>query len=110
MCESDCVPNLNLCEIPLFSENYCYGGTPDLPCKLSGKESLIDIKSGYKSLTTGVQLAAYALLLDRSINRYGLYLESDGKYKLIEYKDRNDKNIFLSALSLYHYRAERKLL
>ena len=82
-----------------------------MPCMLNGKESLIDIKSGVESPTTGIQLAAYSMLYDVPlVNRYGLYLKADGKYKLIPYADRNDIKIFNAALTLYHYRAEKGLL
>jgi len=111
MAESDCKPHIGLCEIPWFSEIWRFAGTPDMPCILNGKESLLDIKSGVESLTTGVQLAAYSMLYDvPMVNRYGLYLKAGGKYKLTPYTDRNDIKIFNAALTLYHWRQERKLL
>ena len=111
MQEADCKPHLDRCEVPLFSEILRYGGTPDMPCVLNGKESLIDIKSGVESPTTGIQLTAYGMLYDvPSVQRYGLYLKANGKYKLTPYTDRNDIKIFNAALTLYHYRAEKGLL
>ena len=111
MAEADCKPHLEMCEVPLFSEVWRVGGTPDIPCLLNGQESLIDIKSGAETETCGIQLAAYALLHPiPSVKRYGLYLKATGKYKLIPYTDRNDIKIFKAALSLYHWRQERGLL
>jgi len=100
-----------LARSPRRREACRFGGTIDMPCMLNGKESLIDIKSGVESPTTGIQLAAYSMLYDVPlVNRYGLYLKADGKYKLIPYADRNDIKIFNAALTLYHYRAEKGLL
>ena len=111
MAEADCKPHLGLCEIPWFSEIWLFGGTIDMPCVINGKESIIDIKSGAESPTTGIQLAAYGMLYDvPSANRYGLHLKANGQYKLIPYTDRNDIKIFNAALTLYHWRQERKLL
>src|SRR3989304_4655646 len=111
MSESDCKPHIGLCEIPWFSEVWRFGGTIDMPCVINGKESIVDIKSGAESPTTGMQLAAYGLLYAvPSVNHYGLYLKASGKYKLIPYTDRNDIKIFNAALTLYHYRAEKGLL
>lgn len=111
MSEADCKPHLEMCEVPLFSEVWRFGGTPDIPCLFNGKESIIDIKSGAETSVSGVQLAAYALLYDvPAVLRYGLYLKADGKYRLTPYTDRNDIKIFNSALSLYHWRNERGLL
>ena len=111
MKEADCQVYAGLCEVPWFSEACRFGGTIDMPCMLNGKESLIDIKSGVESPTTGIQLAAYSMLYDVPlVNRYGLYLKADGKYKLIPYADRNDIKIFNAALTLYSWRQERKLL
>lgn len=98
------------CERPLFNYILRYGGTPDIPCKINTNDSLIDIKTGAETSTTGVQLAGYMQLLNYPVRRYGLYLKATGKYMLIPYTDRNDIKIFNSALSLYHWRAERNLL
>ena len=111
MSEADCIPDIEKCEVPLFSEIWRYGGTPDLPCSLNGKDALIDVKSGAESPVTGIQLAAYSqLFIPRAPWRYGLYLKADGKYKLVQYTDRNDIKIFNAALSLYHWRQNEGLL
>jgi len=107
---TNCTPYLAECEIPLFSETLRYGGTPDLPCMLNNVDTVIDIKSGNETITTGVQLAGYEQLMNRHVKRYGLYLKADGKYRLIPYADRNDIKIFNAALTLYNYRVEKGLL
>lgn len=53
-----------LCENPMVSLKHRYGGTPDLVCKLNGKNTLIDFKSGndiYPEMA--YQLAAYDTML-----------------------------------------------
>ena len=99
------------CEVSKFSTTFRYGGTPDIIASFNNNESIIDLKTGAETPVTGIQLAGYSLLYpDMRLKRYGLYLKADGKYKLIPYQDRNDKNIFMSALSLYNWRSERGLL
>jgi len=111
MKEADCKVYAGLCEVPWFSEACRFGGTIDMPCVINGRESLIDIKTGIESETTGIQLAAYSMLYDiPGVRRYGLYLKASDKYKLIPYADRNDIKIFNAALTLYHFRAEKGLL
>lgn len=111
MAETDCKPYVDMCEVPLFSEVYQLAGTPDIICKFNGKDAVIDVKTGVEGAITGIQLAAYALLCPiPALQRYGLYLKADGKYKLVEYKDRNDIKIFNAALSLYHWRQKEGLL
>jgi len=53
-----------LVEIPLVSDAFKYGGTPDLYCMMDGEATLLDFKTG-RALYTEVmyQLAAYRNLL-----------------------------------------------
>lgn len=111
MAEADCEPYLEMCEVPLFSETLRYGGTPDIICLLNGKETILDVKTGSETPVTGVQLSGYTLICPIPISqRCGLYLKPTGKYKLVQYSDRNDFNIFNAALSLYHWRQKEGLL
>ena len=54
-----------ICETPMVSENYRYGGTVDCYCMLDGKPTLIDFKTG-KSIYDEYfwQTAAYATILN----------------------------------------------
>ena len=106
--EVDIKIDISRCEVPLFSEAYRYGGTPDI-VGIMNDDVLLDIKTGIESTVTGIQTAAYEQLLCQHVKRYGLYLKAAGKYKLIPYTDRNDTKIFNAALTLYHYRAEKGL-
>ena len=98
------------CEQPRYHPVYLFGGTIDIVGKLSGHYVLIDIKTGFPQPWHGLQLAAYLLLVHVPPERYGLYLRSDGTYRLESYNNRNDSKIFLSALTLYGWRKEKGLL
>ena len=76
-----------------------------------GKGSaIIDIKtSATPAPATGIQLAGYENLYGVNSElpqpkRFALQLKSDGKYKLIEYTDRNDRAVFLAAVTLNNWR------
>ena len=96
-------------EEPLFHPTYRYCGCPD---RWSDK-CLLDIKGvqGYP-----IQLEAYAELLrangyDPGRQGYMLHLKEDGKYKIETHKyDRRLLGVFLSAVSVFHYRKEKGLI
>ncbi len=73
----------------------------------------IDIKSGAPHISHGYQTAGYnSCLIDtkygKNIDRYGLYLDKDGKLpKLKAYPDLNDFVIFESAVNLYYARRRK---
>lgn len=93
------------CEKRLASSTYRFAGTIDHIGHLNGHFCIIDVKSGAPTPATGIQLAGYEMLLSaRGARRFALHLKDDGNYKLIEYKDRNDRNVFLSALALWNWK------
>lgn len=93
------------CETRIASPTYRYAGTIDHIGHLNGHFCIIDVKSGAPTPATGIQLAGYENLLKvKGAKRFALHLKDDGNYKLIEYKDRNDRNVFLAALSLYYWK------
>lgn len=99
-------------EEPIFHPVYKYPGKPDRIGLLNGRIVLIDYKTGMIDLKcVGPQTAAYKKAWDevhqrkdQIVRRFALKLSNDGTYKLIECKNPNDFNIFLSALSLYNWR------
>lgn len=93
----------DLCEERLASNVYRFAGTIDHIGYLDGHFCIIDVKTSVvASAATGIQLAGYEILLSaRGARRFALHLQDNGNYKLIEYKDRNDRNIFLAALALW---------
>lgn len=89
-------------EVPLASAKYRYAGTPDKIGSFKDAECvIIDIKSGNVEPWAAIQLSMYQILKDSPYNRYALKLMKDGKYKLIPFKDRQDKQISLSAVACY---------
>lgn len=91
-------------EQPMASEIHRFAGTPDHIGKLNGMMSVIDVKTGIAGPATGIQLAAYEILYADRLKRFALQLMDTGKYKLTEFKDRQDRAIFLAALSIYHWK------
>lgn len=93
------------CELMLSSQIYRYAGTIDHVGHINRHPCIIDVKTGAPTPATGIQLAGYEnLLIVKGAKRFALHLKDDGNYKLIEYKDRNDRNVFLAALSLYYWK------
>ena len=94
------------CECRMVNNIYRFAGTVDHIGYINGHYCIIDVKTGAYNPAWAIQLAAYELLL-KSVGgpkRFSLQLKDDGNYKLTEHKDRQDKNIFLSALSLYYWK------
>lgn len=98
-------------EKKIFCEKYLYAGTLDRIAvfnKLSDKPVLFDIKTGQPSISHQIQTAAYEYAYKEDkrskMDRYTLYLSTEG-YKLSEpYRNRQDFDVFLSALSVYNYK------
>ena len=98
------------CEMPIASDLYKVAGTPDHVGRLNECFAIVDVKTGVMNPVTGVQLAAYELLLNvSSAKRFGLQLKDSGKYSLKEYKDRTDRGIFLAALSIYQWKKNNNI-
>lgn len=86
-----------------------FAGTPD---RVHPK-MVVDIKSGAKLPWHPIQLAAYAILAHNCVNGYGierlgLYLHDDGTYKLYNYKNPNDFEVWRACLTVYN--AKRRLI
>lgn len=98
------------CERPMANDIYRFAGTVDHVGHINGDYCLIDVKTGAPSPAWPIQLAAYSILLKGgNAKRFSLQLKDDGNYKLTEHKDRQDKQIFLAALSLYYWKQNYNL-
>lgn len=95
-------------EARLVSETYQFSGKPDRIGIFNGCPAIIDIKSGAVQKWTGLQLAGYEILKGSPHKRFGVQLKDDGNYKLTEFKDRQDRGIFLAALSCYQWKNNRR--
>lgn len=100
-------------EKPLASKVYRFAGTPDFVGIINGKCAVIDLKTSITvSPSEQLQTAAYRQLLTERgwggnvpvTHRFSLHVSSEGKYKLIEHKDRQDWQIFLAALACYQWK------
>jgi hypothetical protein len=91
-------------EIPLVSEAYCFAGTPDKVGKLNSSNALIDLKSGAVEPWAALQLSFYEILTNHPHKRFALQLTAEGKYKLIPFVGRQDRNLCLSILSIYFWK------
>lgn len=91
-------------EIQLASEAYQFAGTVDKTALLGGMKAVLDIKTGEVQPWTGLQLAAYQLLLAETMPRIAVQLKADGNYMLHEFKDRADRNVFLAALTVHQWK------
>lgn len=85
-------------------------GTADSIGCYEGRAAILDIKTGAPHPATGIQLAGYEYLYladhDGSCRRIAVHLKADGKYRLVEYRDRHDKETFLSAVRIHHWKKE----
>ena len=92
-------------------------GRPDAAGILNGVKALVEIKSGEGPTlhdSIGLQLAAQAMLIE-DVAKYGsirtrlaVKLHSDGTYTQREYKDRNDRGVFLAAATCANWKQGRK--
>jgi hypothetical protein len=122
MIESRFIPLVAICEKPMMSEKYWFGGRPDLVGLLNGRLAVIDAKTGDAQLYAEFQTAAYeiiirenmpdfvrASLVDKSVlvqsnqeaERFSLRLYPDGRYKLHHWTDYRNRMEVLSGLNVY---------
>ncbi len=90
-------------EKPVASELYRFAGMLDRLGIMNKQDYVLDIKSGAVSPWTALQLAAYEVAENRRLNRIAVQLMETGKYKIHSYTDRQDRQIFLAALSCWHW-------
>lgn len=92
-------------ETPLASPVYRFAGTPDKMGSFKDVTcAILDIKTGTVEPWAAIQLAAYEILVGSPYKRFALQLMDSGKYKLHPFTERSDRNIFLSALSIYQWK------
>lgn len=112
--EKDCDWKPEIIETMMACE--LYAGTPDQIGYFEGDLSVLDIKSGSISAATGLQLSGYEKLYNLNYNvdynttrykplkRFALQLKDTGRYVLTQYKDRGDRHIWDSAVSIWWFK------
>lgn len=85
---------------------YRYAGTLDRTGPLRGRRALVDIKTSVAPQPWwGAQLAAYEMCLDDGpYDRFAVRLANDGTYRLDEFRDPNDRKLWLAALVIAQWR------
>lgn len=92
-----------------------YAGTLDRLWRIEGCLAIGDLKTVAArdpSPLIGVQLAAYDLLRQYGDDapekalRFALQLKPDGTYKLHQYTEQDDYRMFMSLLTIHHWRAQ----
>lgn len=86
-----------LIETSVFNREHRYGGTLDRTGILDGEKVLIDIKTGAPSKWAALQTAGYEICLEERHARKVLQLKPNGKYKLRDYNNPEDTELFLAA-------------
>ena len=89
---------------------YRYAGKLDRRVMWRGKEGIIDIKSGAKAPWHPIQTMGYAKCFDRPMQRFCLYLSSDGQYALEEHKDPSDWDVFRAAVCLASWKRKAGMI
>lgn len=95
-------------ELQLFHKLYKFAGRIDRVGYIGKDSSLVDIKSGSYQKAHAIQTAGYELLYnqdkkaDKTKKRFVVYLNETG-YKIEENKNQDDRNVFLSALTITNY-------
>lgn len=95
----------------------CFAGKPDRIGKLGEEFCVLDIKCSDGVIkTTDIQTAMYALLhkdnykMKEIVDRYTVYLRSNGKFKLKQFKDDDDYIEAEAMIFLYNRLLEKGVI
>lgn len=90
-------PTWTAIEEPVVHPLLRFGGRPDRVGRVQQLQTVLEVKSGVEAPSHAIQTAlqailvsAYAPLPAAQWRRLALYLKANGKYKLIEHRDRRD--------------------
>jgi len=96
----------------VFNEEYFFAGALDRVMRINGVPSIVDIKTGAKMKTTGVQLAAYRYAWEemggqKDLARFALHLKDTGEYKLVPYRSVQDLPDFMAAIRVFNFKRRK---
>ena len=94
-------------ELPRYHRIYKFAGTPDLTGFIGNRRIIIDLKTYEPAEWTGLQLSGYEELLENPAERWAVWLKEDGSYRLKEFKNPSDRDVFLSCLSVANWKNGR---
>lgn len=100
----------------VYHSAHQYAGTIDRAGFVRGRASIVDIKTSAKlGPAIGVQLAGYLEAWNRECepehmaeSRYAVQLMGDGTYRVVEYADPADWQVFLGCLALHHWQEKHR--
>ena len=110
--KSDNTIHIQEIEEIVFNEEYWFAGALDRVMRINGIPAIVDIKTGAKMKTTGVQLAAYQYAWEKmgghkDMARFALHLNDSGKYKLVPYRSAEDLPDFIAAIRVYNFKRRK---
>ena len=95
-------------ERPFYNERLDHAGTPDAFGYYFGAEVVVDWKSCLvheDNLAQRLQTMLYSMFPDgqpSGIARYALQLTNKGRFKMVQFRDREDRYLAESAIALHH--------
>lgn len=97
---------IEMLEQRVFHPMHRYAGTLDRVMTIQGERCVVDIKtSAQLSPAVGLQLAAYDMALGNDkLKRFAVQLKPDGMYRLQQYKDPKDYQVFTALLTIQNWR------
>ena len=107
----DVAPEIVYIEQPVYHETLEFAGTLDRVIIINGDMGVLDIKTGASAPRhTGPQLSAYAesIRLGHLLKRWALVLRADGQYRLSQYTDDTDWDVFQAALLISRWKERSK--
>jgi hypothetical protein len=94
----------DMIETPLVHRALRFAGTPDLVGPFGNMRGIVELKSGGITEAAQLQTAGQAILVNEPCRRFGLQLKPNGRPKIVEFTNALDRNVFLSALSIAHFK------
>ena len=91
----------------VVNDIYHYRGRLDRYGIMNGRKALLDYKTSQVHPETAIQTALYAIALPDAffeIDRYCVAFKNDGKYQLVKFPDRSDKDVALAAVALFYWK------
>ena len=96
-------------EHKFYHPSLLFAGTPDRVATRMGRRGVYDIKTYECAAWTGLQLSGYELGLrpagEAPWDRWGVWLKPEGTYKLQQFTNRNDVEIFKACLTVATWKA-----